>query len=89
MTESLLEQVACNLCGADDPLTILPSQRDGNVQITTNEFRSSGDEPLVDPLVQCRHCGLKYVTPRLNHSVVLEGYAAAVDETFVSQAKAR
>lgn len=89
MTESLLEHVACNLCGANDPLTILPSQRDGHVEISANEFRSSGDEPLVDPLVKCRQCGLEYVTPRLNHSVVLEGYAAAVDETFVSQAKAR
>jgi 2-polyprenyl-3-methyl-5-hydroxy-6-metoxy-1,4-benzoquinol methylase len=89
MTNELLQSVVCNLCGADDAKVIYPSQRHGEAKVGTDEFRSSGDEPLIDPLVHCCRCGLKYVTPRLNPTTVLEGYAAAVDETFVSQAKAR
>jgi 2-polyprenyl-3-methyl-5-hydroxy-6-metoxy-1,4-benzoquinol methylase len=54
-----------------------------------NEFRSSGDEPLKNPLVKCTVCGFQYVTPRLNSARVLDGYINAVDETFVSQAKGR
>ena len=89
MATELLEHVACNLCGADDPETIYPSQRQSRVELSPDEFRSSGDEPLHDPLVRCRRCGLQYVTPRLNSAVVIDGYANAVDETFVSQAAGR
>jgi SAM-dependent methyltransferase len=89
VTAELLEHVACNLCGADDPETIYPSQRQNRVELSPDEFRSSGDEPLRDPLVRCRRCGLQYVTPRLNSAVVIDGYANAVDETFVSQTAGR
>ena len=88
-TDPRLETVSCALCGSDDVDIRYPSQRADNVQITPDEFRSSGDEALRDPLVRCRQCRLEYVTPRLKASVVLEGYANAVDETFVSQAVAR
>src|SRR5207249_512598 len=89
MATSLLEHVPCNLCGADNPVVIFPSRRTGEVKVGADEFRSSGDESLEDPLVRCGRCGLEYVTPRLNAAVVLEGYANSVDETFVSQAAAR
>ncbi|MFC1453108.1 hypothetical protein ACFLSJ_07190, partial [Verrucomicrobiota bacterium] len=82
-----LESVVCNACGADDPVVIYPSTR--GEEPSDGEFRSSGDEALVDPLVKCRRCGLQYVTPRPKAEDVLRAYAEAVDETFVSQAKGR
>ena len=89
MNDDKLEHVSCNLCGSDMPVIIYPSKRENSVETSVNEFRSSGDEPLNDPLVKCGRCGFKYVTPRLNAHLGLEGYTNAVDETFVSQAKGR
>lgn len=87
---SLLETVPCNLCGADDYTVIYPPryERAKPDEIITT-FRSSGDEVLLDQLVQCKHCGLQYLNPRLKADVVLEGYSAGSDETFVSQAPGR
>jgi 2-polyprenyl-3-methyl-5-hydroxy-6-metoxy-1,4-benzoquinol methylase len=83
------ESVSCNLCGIDDPALIYPSVRNSALAIDDNEFRSSGDEVLKDPLVKCRACGFQYVNPRLKSDLVLKGYINAIDETFVSQAKGR
>ena len=84
----ILEHIDCVLCGTDSPITIYPSLRKSQ-EIDKNEFRSSGDEALEDPLVECGNCGFKYVTPRVKSSLVFEGYTNAVDETFTAQAPAR
>ena len=88
--QQLLEHVPCNLCGHDDFLVIYASNygeaRPDEIQDT---FRSSGDEILLDQLVQCNHCGLQYLTPRLNSDVVIGGYSEGEDENFVSQAAGR
>ena len=85
-----LESVACNLCGSDDYEIIFPSRYDN---IRPNDiaqiFRSSGDEILLDQLVLCKQCGLKYLNPRLPQGLILEGYSNGTDETFVSQVQAR
>jgi 2-polyprenyl-3-methyl-5-hydroxy-6-metoxy-1,4-benzoquinol methylase len=52
-------------------------------------FRSSGDEIMVDQLVRCRQCGLQYLNPRLKTDVVIMGYSEGTDEAFVSQNAAR
>jgi SAM-dependent methyltransferase len=52
-------------------------------------FKSSSDEALRDPLVECVSCGLQFVNPRLRPDVILGGYRDGTDETFVSQAPAR
>ena len=72
MTRSIYESVRCNLCGADDSLVIYPSTRANSVEIEDNEFRSSGDEILRDPLVKCRICGFQYVNPRIDSNAALE-----------------
>ncbi|MBI2361321.1 MAG: class I SAM-dependent methyltransferase, partial [Deltaproteobacteria bacterium] len=87
-TEEWLETVVCPICGVDDCTVVYPSRRTANA-VKDNEFRPSGDMPLEDPLVRCRRCAMQYVNPRLPSDVVLEGYASAVDETFVSQAAGR
>ena len=85
-----LDSVACNLCGSDDYEIIFPSRYDN---IRPNDiaqiFRSSGDEILLDQLVLCKQCGLKYLNPRLPQGLILEGYSNGTDETFVSQVQAR
>jgi len=88
--QSLLENVACNLCGTNDYRLIYPGRYErAKPQELVSTFRSSGDEILVDPLVECQRCGLKYLNPRLREDIILEAYAAGTDELFVSQVKAR
>jgi 2-polyprenyl-3-methyl-5-hydroxy-6-metoxy-1,4-benzoquinol methylase len=88
--QALLESVPCNLCGADDYQVVYPPRYEhAKPDEIVNTFRSSGDEVLLDQLVKCNRCGLQYLTPRLKADVVLEGYSAGSDETFVSQAAGR
>lgn len=88
--QALLETVPCNMCGADDFEVIYPARyEDAKPEEIANTFRSSGDEVLLDRLVQCKRCGLQYLNPRLKSDVVLEGYGAGTDELFVSQVAGR
>jgi SAM-dependent methyltransferase len=84
--EAQLESVPCNLCGSDGFAVLTPSRRQPGQPIDLQTvFRSSGDEPLMDQLVQCASCGLVYVRPRLRADLVLSGYQGGTDEGFVSQ----
>lgn len=88
--QSLLESVACNLCGADDYDIVYPARyEDAKPDEIMDTFRSSGDEILVDQLVQCRQCGLQYLNPRLNSDLIISGYSTGTDEAFISQNAAR
>lgn len=87
---AMLEEVACNMCGADDYSVVYPA-RYGNAQPDEimETFRSSGDEILVDQLVRCNECGLQYLNPRLKSDLILSGYSQGTDEAFISQNAAR
>lgn len=88
MKDELLEHIKCNNCGNDDTKVIYESSRTKD-EVANGEFKSSGDEPLADPLVRCLNCGLEYVNPRLSPQKALECYASTPDEVFVSQASSR
>lgn len=78
------------MCGADDYRVVYPPRYESSTaKDLVDRFRSSGEEVLIDQLVQCRRCGLKYLNPRLPISKILEGYSNGTDENFVSQASAR
>ena len=88
--KSLLEDVTCNLCGKDKyDIVYPPNYDDAQPDDIEHTFRTSGDEILVDQLVRCRNCDLQYLTPRLRSDVILRGYSAGTDETWVSQVTAR
>src|SRR3972149_3017210 len=88
--QALLENVACNLCGANDfEIVYPPRYESAKPDEILNTFRSSGDEKLLDQLVRCKRCGFQYLNPRLRSDVVIEGYSSGSDETFISQIKGR
>ena len=88
--QAMLEQVCCNLCGADDYEIVYPARyQEARPEAIMETFRSSGDEILVDQLVRCRKCGLQYLNPRLGSDVIITGYSEGVDEAFISQNAAR
>ncbi|MFH1107115.1 MAG: class I SAM-dependent methyltransferase [Candidatus Micrarchaeota archaeon] len=81
------EEVKCNLCCSDDYDVVYPARHAGKP--TGESYCASGNEVLLDQVVKCRKCGLVYVNPRLKGEAIVEGYAQAVDETYVSQARGR
>jgi len=88
--QQILEDVACNLCGSKDTRVVYPARYDlQQVADLQDKFKSSGDERLIDRVVQCKRCGLRYVNPRMNISRVVKGYSEGTDERFVSQAAGR
>jgi 2-polyprenyl-3-methyl-5-hydroxy-6-metoxy-1,4-benzoquinol methylase len=84
----VLEHVSCALCGADDTDIIYEAQYE-RVPDLIEKFRASGDELLIDRLVRCRRCGLKYISPRLRSDHILFGYTEGEDPAYVSQLEAR
>ena len=87
---SHLEYVPCHLCGLNDYTVIYPARYDLEVKSAVeHKFKSSGDELLIDQIVQCKNCSLRYVNPRLKSSLIIEGYSSGSDEAFISQAYGR
>jgi 2-polyprenyl-3-methyl-5-hydroxy-6-metoxy-1,4-benzoquinol methylase len=80
--------VPCNLCGSDRFEVVLPALP--AVEQALNErYRSSSDDVCRDQVVRCRGCDLVYINPRPPLVQIEQGYAEAVDETYVSQAEGR
>ena len=85
-----LECVPCSLCGSDHYDVVYEAQSDRGKDVDLVEkFRASGDELLVDQLVRCRVCGLRYVNPRLRSDLILHGYSHGEDPSYLSQLRAR
>lgn len=89
-TAPALEDVACNLCGADDAETVYEARyQPGHRRDMVQTFRASGDELLIDRLVKCRRCGLEYVSPRPRGGDIVAAYSEGDDPAYVSQVHAR
>lgn len=88
--QQTMEHVPCFLCGADDPHVVYEARHEhehGDELI--HKFRASGDELLIDRLVQCRQCSFQYINPRLRGDLILSSYSEGDDPTYVSQLAAR
>lgn len=48
-------------------------------------YRSSSDQKLFEQVVQCTHCNVVYLNPRLSASSIVEAYAEGEDPGFISQ----
>ncbi|MDD5650614.1 MAG: class I SAM-dependent methyltransferase [Candidatus Nanoarchaeia archaeon] len=83
-----METIKCNLCGNPEFKIIHKGLKDENVDLT-KKYASSSNVIGNDQIVQCTHCGLKYVNPRLTDKEIVTGYSEGSDELFVSQAKGR
>ena len=80
--------VPCNLCGGDRFEVVLPAL-EAVEQALNERYRSSSDDICRDQVVRCRDCELVYINPRPPLEHIHQGYAEAVDETYVSQAEGR
>jgi len=80
--------VPCNLCGSDRFEVVLPALEAVD-QALSERYRSSSDDICRDQVVRCRDCELVYIDPRPPLEHIHQGYAEAIDETYVSQAEGR
>lgn len=88
-TNRHLEDVVCNICGADDFDVIYP-ELPGLAALNPKEvFSSSSHNISLEQVVKCKKCNLVYVTPRFKPGAVVGGYSGAIDNDYVSQEEAR
>lgn len=86
----VMETVPCFVCGADDYDVVYEARYDREKDPDlVQKFRASGDELLIDRLVQCRRCTFKYVNPRLRGDLIFSSYTEGEDPAYVSQLEAR
>ena len=52
-------------------------------------YKSSGDELLLDQLVECDDCNFQYLNPRIKSEIIFNSYAENEDETHILQDKLR
>lgn len=84
------EEVPCNLCGSKElEVVYYARHEDEKDKDLVKKFRASGDELLIDQLVRCRKCGLKFVNPRIKGDIIVDSYSAGDDPLFISQAESR
>jgi 2-polyprenyl-3-methyl-5-hydroxy-6-metoxy-1,4-benzoquinol methylase len=91
MTTSLFETILCPLCG-EAAYDIVKSSKYPST-LTAEDLRksysASSSHQLLDQVVRCRSCSLHYVNPRPQAELIIEGYSAAEDPTFVAQNQGR
>lgn len=84
---SLVETIACPICSGSSYEVVRPSRYP---QFVTADdlarlYSASSHAILMDQVVRCKSCGLQYVNPRPKSELIIDGYAAAEDHTFVAQ----
>lgn len=86
-----MEQVACNLCGADDAEVLFPSTlpRKGSLADWTVYRCTYSGYGIHPTIVRCRRCGLVYANPRRDGSVILETYEAVQDPLYIEEREGR
>lgn len=81
------EEPTCDLCGGSSYVVI--REPDPSSTATVDErleaFRSSGEEPLVDQLIQCTQCTLVFVWPRMESERISQAYSSAIDPVHANQ----
>lgn len=79
--EYFLEYINCNLCGSDNFDVIRSSSYPQEISSANlgDIYSSSSESPLLDQLVKCKVCSLKYVNPRISTSISRKGYEDALD----------
>ncbi len=86
--EEYLWKRPCPVCGSERHDVLLQASYPENIlneEELARIYRSSSEVKLMDPLVKCRRCGCRYLSPCLRPERIQEGYTEAVDPVFVSQ----
>jgi len=83
----LFIDVDCPVCSGGDARVLRPSSypRDVSIDELVSAYSASSVQALRDRVVECRDCGMVYVSPRLDAALIQRGYESAEDPVFVAQ----
>ncbi len=93
--ENLLQEIPCNFCHSHAYSVVYERtyHLDDPAEEILKQFRSCGGDVLLDQVVQCNTCGLRFINPRLQDDCLLSNYADGTiqgyKEQFVSQNRGR
>jgi len=83
------EYVKCNLCGADD-FKIIYAKAQPKAEVALKDKYSAAKSVMcTDQVVKCNKCGLVYINPRLNDSIIIKACSSGDDKVYTSQAESR
>ncbi len=89
----LYEEVPCNLCGSTSYRLLYAGKIKNDpamsLEALKEDYSASSNMVTNDCIVKCDQCGLIFINPRPRIEGIIECYAQAVDERYVSQAKGR
>ena len=86
-----LENINCPICNISNFKVVKQSnyRKFRNFDELLETYKSSGDEKLVDQLVQCNSCALNYLNPRIKSSYIQKAYEDNIDTQHISQDQQR
>lgn len=89
--QNFLENINCPICKISNFKVVKHSnyQKFKNLDELLETYKSSGDEQLVDQLVQCNNCNLNYLNPRIKSSYIQKAYENNIDIQHISQDQQR
>lgn len=82
-----LETIPCPLCASIDFKVVYSANFPAELsqEFLTKVYRSSSDQVIFEQVVKCLKCGLVYLNPRLQSSLIVDSYAEGEDLAFVEQ----
>lgn len=80
--------IACNICGSKEYRIYVHKRRNANTKLT-EIYSPTSIVMAFEQIVQCKKCGLIYVSPQLKQKYILRGYVDADGRDYISQEKAR
>ncbi|MFQ5957446.1 MAG: class I SAM-dependent methyltransferase [Candidatus Brocadiales bacterium] len=82
------EEVSCNLCGGNERRVVYKEQPERTLD-ESYVYSQGMPEALVSQLVQCKNCGLVFVSPRNNSNRIIKNYTEGLDYGYSSQKESR
>ena len=83
----LFEYKNCPICDSQSYKVISNATYPKNINKNDlmDMYSSSSDHILMDQLVECEECSLKYINPQVSDEIIFKSYEDAVDPTFIEQ----
>lgn len=82
-----LVEVDCPVCGSRDATVRRAACYPPDIEMAALRaaYSASSDHVLMDQVVECRQCGMVYITPRPDARLIQDGYESGEDRRFVAQ----
>jgi SAM-dependent methyltransferase len=77
--------IPCPLCNSKEYFILKSGDYNKYSADEIKKKFSSSSDFFIDQVVKCKNCKFVYLNPRVDTSIILEGYSTVIDEKFISQ----